>query len=302
MSSFGLVVQRLPSVASRVLVLGQVAGAHLGDSWFGPSNVDDLFEALRVPPPGNTSQELARLRTRGLVRRRSTKPSWTITPEGAERCVSLVGAIDPAALETTIGLKEAGGTVFGHALHAVVPPILAPVKWAHPIAQMLKEYDFDTNVFCMTRFPRDATDSEFLDPVAAVIPVIREGLRLHGLTLHLASDRALDEDLYGNIAAHMWACRFGVALFEDRLDRGLNHNMIIEVGAMMTTGRRCALLRDRTIDPSGGTSGAESMPVDLVGQIYKSVDLDDLDGISTTVHRWVAHDLALGICPKCPSD
>lgn len=302
MSSFGLVVQRLPSVASRVLVLGNVAGAHLGDGWFGPSNVDGLFEALRVPAPGNTSQELARLRASGLVRKRNAKPPWTLTPEGAERCASLVGAVDPVALGTAIELNEAGGTVFGHALHAVVPPILAPVKWAHPIAQMLKEYDFDTNVFCMTRFPRDTTDTEFLDPVTAVIPVVRDSLGLHGLTLHLASDRTLDEDLYGNIAAHMWACRFGVALFEDRLDRGLNHNMIIEVGAMMTTGRRCALLRDRTIDPSGGTSGAETMPVDLVGQIYKLVDLDDLDGISATMHHWAAHDLGLGICPKCPID
>lgn len=302
MSSFGLVVQRLPSVGSRVLALGQVAGAHLGDGWFGPSNVDALFEALRVPPPGNTSQELARLREGGLVRKRKVKPSWTLTPEGVERCASLVGAIDFSALEMSIGLTESGGTVFGHAVHAVVPPILAPVKWAHPIAQMLKEYDFDTNVFCMTRFPRDAADSEFLDPVTAAIPVVRESLHLHGLSLHLASDRTLDDDLYGNIAAHMWACRFGVALFEDRLERGLNHNMIIEVGAMMTTGRRCALLRDRTIDPSGGTSGAETMPVDLVGQIYKSVDLDDLDGISKTVHRWVASDLGLGTCPKCLTD
>lgn len=45
-------------------------------------------------------------------------------------------------------------------------------------------------------------------------------------------------DLWDNVTAHMWACRYGVAFFEDRVDRGLNHNLLIEVGAMIMSDRR----------------------------------------------------------------
>jgi hypothetical protein len=83
----------------------------------------------------------------------------------------------------------------------------------------------------------------------------------------------------------MWACRYGVALFEDRVDRGLNHNLLIEVGAMIMTGRRCALLKDGSI---------EKMPTDFVGMIYKSVDLSEEDTVAAVVRAWIKHDLSIG--------
>ncbi len=83
----------------------------------------------------------------------------------------------------------------------------------------------------------------------------------------------------------MWACRYGVALFEDRVDRGLNDNLLIEVGAMLMTGRRCALLKDGSI---------ERMPTDFVGMIYKSVDLSVGDTVAATVRAWLKDDLGIG--------
>ena len=64
----------------------------------------------------------------------------------------------------------------------------------------------------------------------------------------------------------MWACRYCIGLLEDRAQRGLNYNAAIEIGSMLITGRRCAILKDRT---------APDLPVNLSGQIYKSVDFDD---------------------------
>lgn len=46
----------------------------------------------------------------------------------------------------------------------------------------------------------------------------------------------------------------------------MNYNLVIEVGAMLTAGRRYLLLKDSPID---------RMPTDLVGFNYKSIDLDD---------------------------
>lgn len=106
------------------------------------------------------------------------------------------------------------------------------------------------------------------------------------MEFHLASDRAISDDLWTNVTAHMWACRYGVAFFEDRVDRGLNHNLLIEVGAMIMTGRRCALLKDGSI---------EKLPTDFVGLIYKSVDLSADDTVAAAVRAWIASDLSIGV-------
>ncbi len=118
----------------------------------------------------------------------------------------------------------------------------------------------------------------------------------HGLTLHLASDRQIEDDLLSNIAGYMWACKYGIALFESRRPEpgaDLNKNMLIEVGAMLMAGRRCALLRDEK---------APLMPTDLIAQIRKDVDHDDLDGVAVTLHLWAAEDLGLGRCANCPPE
>lgn len=67
----------------------------------------------------------------------------------------------------------------------------------------------------------------------------------------------------------------------------MNYNLVIEVGAILMAGRRCLLLKDSSI---------EKMPTDLVGFIYKSVDLDHPETFTQAVHKWAREDLALGKC------
>jgi hypothetical protein len=90
----------------------------------------------------------------------------------------------------------------------------------------------------------------------------------------------------------MWACRYGIAFFEDRRGRGINYNLTIEVGGMLIAGRRLALLKDGSID---------RLPSDLVGKIYKSVDFDDVNATAAAIHLWLGDDLMLGACPQCPT-
>jgi hypothetical protein len=280
MNDFGLQVQRLGRGTDRVLVVSEFAGAQHGDGWFTPKAVQDAFEAFRLPPPSNVSQALAQLRQKGFVRRRESGGLWSLTPLGRREVVTLMGEVDASSAE--VALLTPTGAEFGHAVHALIPPAFAPVKWSNGIAHFLKRFEFDRNVFCMTRFP--IADHE-LDPLEDVITTIRAALERHSLTLHLASDRNIDDDLWGNVAAHGWACKYGIALFEDRIGRGLNHNLVAEVGAMLMTGRRCALLKDES---------QESMPTDFVGQIYKSVDFGDLNEVANQVEAWVTQDLGLG--------
>ena len=90
----------------------------------------------------------------------------------------------------------------------------------------------------------------------------------------------------------MWASRYGIAFFEDlaKPKRGVNYNLTIEVGAMLMTGRRCALLKDSSI---------ESLPTDLVGRIYKPVVLRDPTTVEKALHAWIRDDLDLGSCGDC---
>jgi hypothetical protein len=287
-TGFALAVQQLGQATRQVLVLGQVAGYRNGDRRFSLEDVLQLFDDLRIPMPDVRRAIRQLVSTHDIVQRAGGQLS--LSPQGDRRVADLFGDLDIEQLEPQ--LAEVPGAELGHARHTVIPWTLAPVKWADAIRRYIEDdHPFDTNVFCMTRFPRDE-EERLPDPVGGVIGVARDAFAGHGLTLHLASDAIIDDDLWGNVAAHGWASRYGIGLFEKRFDDFINPNLIIEVGAMMMTGRRCALLRDNTVD---------QMPTDFVGQIYKGVNFDDIHAVAKELHGWCAYDLGLGRCPLCPA-
>jgi hypothetical protein len=282
-----LQVQDIPAGTDRVLVIGSLAAQRAEDASFSPGDIAKAFDAFRLPAPGNVSQSLAQLRARDLVVRRRAG-GWSLTPKGEARVTQLLGQLPaPDAIDAGMGLAGDGAAELGEGKHTVIPPFFAPAKWSHAIGRFLERYPFDENVFCMTRY----ASADALDPVRDVIETTRTALKSHGLTLHLASDANTDDDLWSNVAGYLWACRYGIALFENRVGKGLNYNLVIEVGAMLATGRRCALLKDTT---------QPDLPTDLVGQIYRSVDFDDLDQVNQAVHDWAANDLGFGRCNDCP--
>jgi hypothetical protein len=186
---------------------------------------------------------------------------------------------------------ETSGPTLGVATHGVIPPTLAPPELLAPLEEFLAAHPFELNVFGMTRFPDEALSEELGDPVDQALGVARGACEEHGLELHFASDRSMSDDLWTNVAAHIWASRFGIAFFEDRVKAGLNYNLTIEVGAMILSGRRTALLKDTSV---------ARLPTDLVGRIYRSVDLDDLDSVSQAIHGWLVNDLGFPKCGRCP--
>lgn len=276
-----LQIQELGTATDRVLaVAALVAQAH-PDGMFTPGEINKAFDAFRIPPPSNTSQSLSQLRGRGLVVKRR-EGGWSLTPRGDSNLTDLLGELRESPVPSSHDRAE-----LGEGQQAVIPPFFAPAKWSRGISQFLQRNPFDTNVFCMTRFP----SSDDLDPVKEVIAIAKPALASHGLRLHLASDANIEDDLWSNVAAYLWACRYGLALFEDRVGRGLNYNLVIEVGAMLATGRRCGLLKDDT---------QPDLPTDLVGHIYRGVNFDDLDAVNREIHSWAANDLGFGRCRDCP--
>jgi hypothetical protein len=61
-----------------------------------------MFEAFRIPVPGNTAASLGRLVTKELVVRRTKPPPWSLTPLGRKTVLELLGEIDPAKLEAQL--------------------------------------------------------------------------------------------------------------------------------------------------------------------------------------------------------
>ncbi len=276
--SFALQLQRFPKAADRVLAIGQVAALREGTKRFSVAGIATLAEGFRLPSLGNINATLGRMRDAGLVAHFTGATPWALTPLGEERVRTLIGEIPVAWIEAE--LVDSPGAFLGNQPHRVIPPSMAPPKWADGISRLIREYPFETNVFCMTRFPDSTGD----DPIEPLLPRLREVVSGHGLTLHLASDRQLEDDLFGNVGAHMWACQYGIGILEGRAGRPLNYNVVIEIGAMIVTGRRCALLKDTT---------APDLPTDFVGHIYKSVDLEDPESVAGEVGRWISDDLGL---------
>ena len=286
-SSIGARVQAL-DLTDQGLVLGTILEGRGGDGRFAPTDLADLFDEIGLPRPPHLSNLLAALARRGLAGRgRLGRGRWRLTPDGRDRARQLLTADQMLQLAREAAVHASA--VLGGAVHPTLPPWLAPPDLEHRIATFLETHPFSSNVFAMTRFP--AGDQAVPDPVRHAIESAREACRSHGLELHLASDHAIVDTLWGNVAAHMWASKYGIAFFEDLLGRGINYNLAIEVGAMLIAGRRTALLRDPSV---------AAMPTDLVGQIYKRVEMNDPAAVSEALHGWASADLGLPRCAACP--
>ncbi len=286
--SVGARIQGL-GLGEQFLALARLARSRGGTPDFTVGGVGDLFHELSLPAPARPHNVAAALERKGLVRRGRGRGIWRITPKGRTESERVVSGIDLAAL---VAEAAAAGTRLGGAAHPVILPELgAPPELVPILRGFLSQHEFDRNVFGMTRFPTEGSN-EPPDPVKGALDLARRACEAHGLEFHLASDRQLHDDLWTNVAAHMWASRYGLAFFEDLAEpaRGLNYNLTTEVGAMLMTGRRCCLLKDPSI---------ASLPTDLVGRIRKDVSLRDPGAVESAIHAWIRADLGLGPCPVC---
>jgi hypothetical protein len=282
----GVRLQRL-QLHEQALVLARLAQSRSQAGQFTPKDLESLFCSFALPPPTKISNIVAKLRKDSLLTQGNKASTWRMTPLGRQASLELLSDIDFAAFSAE---SASSSSALGQVAHTVVPPSLAPPSLIPGLHKFLEQHPFETNVFGMTRFPESDENELGPDPVIPALDTAREVCRLHGLQFHLASDRAIHDDLWTNVAAHMWASQYGIAFFEDRRKRGLNYNLTIEVGSMLITGRRCALLKDSSI---------LRMPTDLVGKIYKSVDLAKGTTVSEALHLWIRDDLNLGSCPSC---
>jgi hypothetical protein len=216
---------------------------------------------------------------------RPGKGAWSLTPSGEARLNEVAAQVPTHALALDLG--HAPGSEFGEQHHPLIPPFLGPMGAAPGLQRLLDVAPFEQNVMLITRFPKGPEDHFVL-----LIPKLREATAAHGLTLQVASDGMAEDTLWANVVTYMWASKFAIVLM-DSADGVLNSNVLIEIGGMLMTGRRCAILRDTSVP---------EMPSDLVGHIYKPTELADHDASVAEIHKWIRDDLGLAACPSCPGD
>lgn len=273
-------LQRL-DLQAQSLVLAALAADRDENNVVKPSTVTALFNDFALPAPAKIGNVFTALKGKKFVTPAPGHGSDKVTPLGREAVAERMSGLDLVALVAEGATANA--PVLGQTQTALLPYTLAPPALVQPLRGFLVDHPCDGNVFGMTRFPDAKAGTA--DPVGRALAVAREVCNEHGLEFHLASDRAIVDDVWANVMAHMWGSRYGIGFFEDRVDRGLNYNLVTEVGAMLMTGRRVALLKDGSI---------EKMPTDFVGMIYKSVDLSDEGAVRVLVTNWLKDDLRIG--------
>lgn len=277
MDPVGLRLQSLPQ-RDQVLALARLAQTRSTNGLFAVADIDGLFDRIGLPPPARTRDTVtALIRSKVLVRdRRASAPAnLKLSPQGLAQAQELASDMDLRA--ALLEAKTSTVAALGDTPHPEIPPSLAPPDLVQPLRRFFDQFPFETNVFGMTRFP-DPEEKNKLDPIAEAIDVVRTACQEQGLHFHLASDRKIMPEVWANVAAHMWGCRYGVAFFEAPTERGLNHNLTIEVGSCLALGRQLALLRDKTV---------KKMPSDLTGHIYHSVDLNEPKTVRSEVEAWL---------------
>jgi hypothetical protein len=278
--SLRLRLQVLPP-QNRVLAVGALAAMTAEGGAFSTRQVAELMTELRLPPISNLSDALSRLRQQDLLMRPS-RNLWALTPKGTAHLEAGVSHVPVHALASDLG--RVSGSEFGERQHTLIPPFLGPMSTAPGLTRILADSAFDQNVMLITRFPKGPEDH-----FAQLIPKLREATAAHGLKLQVASDGMAEDTLWANVVTYMWASKYAIVLM-DSADEVLNSNVLIEIGGMLMTGRRCAILRDKSVP---------AMPSDLVGHIYKPTDLSDHEASVDHIHQWIRDDLGLGECADC---
>lgn len=261
------------------LALCRIAEGRNTDGSVQAKEIEDLFDAIGLPPPPRVRDTFKALKDKGQLTPTSIRGRWRLTPKGREESSEQVSEEGLAQLLTENARILPAS--LGNQVHPLVPPNFAPASIALRVRDFVRKHPFDLNVFAMTRFPEEMSAS---DPVYNALQEARRAVSQKSFELHTAADQAIVDDLWGNVTAHIWASRYGIAILENRTGRGLNYNMSIELGAMLTLGRRCLLLKDSTI---------ETIPTDLTGRICKSVDIADLQSIYDATTSWIENDLGV---------
>jgi hypothetical protein len=142
--------------------------------------------------------------------------------------VEAAAAAHVKEVETMNALSKLGDIAHVQHLEADLPRFLQD----HP--------DPERNVFIMMRF----ADTPQMNQIHQAIV---SALAKHGMNAVRADDRNYTGDLWSNIEVYLTGCKYGIAVFEDIVQRDFNPNVSLELGYLMGRGKRTLLLKEKRL-------------------------------------------------------
>ncbi|MCD7963046.1 MAG: hypothetical protein LUF90_05755 [Rikenellaceae bacterium] len=147
-----------------------------------------------------------------------------------------------------------------------------PTEVAHIVDKIRKDHEGKKIAFMIMRFGSLPIYNKTVD-------ILRACLAKRGIVLLRADDREYTDDLYYNIIAHLHACDFAIALFENYEGVSVNANVSFEVGYMYGIRKDVCLLKDRSLP---------RLHTDIIGKIYKEYDSYQIDEtLPSAFNKWL---------------
>ena len=151
-------------------------------------------------------------------------------------------------------------------------------RYSASLDRLYDESKYENNIFIMTPYRDDAAFRE-------TIRSVKESLSRYGLRGWLASELALESQLWDNAEVFMAGCKAGIAIFTAEAkapvsDRDVfNPNVAIEAGYMLARKKPVLLLKDVALT---------RLPTDMIGFLYKDFDLQHAsETIPKLIDLWV---------------
>lgn len=133
--------------------------------------------------------------------------------------------------------------------------------------------DFRRNCFLIMPFH----ETEFHKSVHAIL---KEYLASQNINLHRADDKAYSSDLFSNIEAYIYGCKFAISIHDRVLNEQHNPNVSLEVGYMLGQKKEVCLLKERTV---------QQLPSDLHGKLYVEFDGFNIQSsVEDSLSKWLS--------------
>ncbi len=109
-----------------MLTLAHLVGVRNSDGWFAPSEIERLYEDLRIPKASSVNRILGQLRSQSWGRNRNAERNWSLTPLGARKAQELLSKFDYGQIHEELLVTP--GADFANTRHTVIPPSFAPAR------------------------------------------------------------------------------------------------------------------------------------------------------------------------------
>lgn len=147
-----------------------------------------------------------------------------------------------------------------------------PIHLVQAVEKIKSDHPGKTIAFLIMRF----TKGRHYDNI---VSVIKKSLADKDIVVLRADDKQYHDDVLYNILAYIYACHFGIAVFDRITDNTVNPNITFEVGYMMGLNKDVCLLKERSM---------QSLNTDIIGRLYREFDIQEIDTtIAPGILKWI---------------